>query len=111
MMKKGILSIFFVLLAALAFAGQDKLNEANAKYKDGDFASAVSLYEEALKSGESATLYYNLGCAYYKLGKLGPAILNYERALLLDPHNEDTKYNLELLEKQTVDKIEAIDTF
>ena len=41
-MKKGILSIFFVLLAALAFAGQDKLNEANAKYKDGDFASAVS---------------------------------------------------------------------
>lgn len=33
----------------------------------------------------SSNLFYNLGNAYYRQGKLGLAILNYERALRLDP--------------------------
>ncbi len=38
-----------------------------------------------LKEGEHADIYYNLGNCYYKTDRLALAILNYERAALLDP--------------------------
>jgi hypothetical protein len=42
----------------------------------------------------SADLYYNLGNAYLKVGQLGPSIFNYERALELDPQQDDVQFNL-----------------
>jgi hypothetical protein len=39
-------------------------------------------------------LYYNLGNAYFKLTDMGHAVLWYERALALDPRNDDIRANL-----------------
>ncbi len=39
-----------------------------------------------------ATVYYNLKLCY-KQGEIAKAILNYERALLLHPGDNDIKYN------------------
>lgn len=59
---------------------------------------SIAAYEKLLQGGvESAALYYNLGNAYYRTGKIAASILNYERALKLDPNNKDAKYNLELV--------------
>ncbi len=111
-MKKGIIFILFSCLTAAAMAaGNVKLIEANTEYQKENFETAASLYEEILQTGESATVYYNLGNAYYKLGKLGPAILNYERALLRDPGNEDILFNLEMAYSQTVDKVDPLGRF
>ena len=49
-------------------------------------------------------MYYNLGNAYYKSNDIAHSILNYERALLLDPSNEDIQFNLELARSKAVDK-------
>ena len=57
--------------------------------------------------GESAAVYYNLGNAYYKDGQIAPAILNYERALLLQPGDNDIRFNLQMARQRAVDKIEA----
>ena len=43
---------------------------------------------------QDARLYYNLGNACFKSGKLGEAILWYERARRLVPHDEDVEANL-----------------
>jgi len=111
-MKRNIIFILFLgFTVAVMAAGDSKLTEANAEYAAENYEAAASMYEEILQEGESAAIYYNLGNAYYKLGKLGPAILNYERALLRDPGNEDILYNLEMANRQTIDKFEPVGRF
>jgi tetratricopeptide (TPR) repeat protein len=41
-------------------------------------------------------LFYDLGNAYYRLGQFGKAILNYERALALEPRHPEADANLRL---------------
>ena len=42
---------------------------------------------------------------------LRKAILNYERALLLNPGNEDARFNLEMANTHIVDKIDPVGKF
>ena len=104
----GLLLGWFLPLCAQ----ESTLKEAEEAYAKEDYTQAIELYESVLKSyGESATVYYNLGNAYYKAGKVAPAILNYERALLLNPGDSDTRFNLQVARQKTVDKIEPIGEF
>ena len=82
--------------------------EADSAYMRTDYASAIQIYEQLLEYGEAAEIYYNLGNSYYKTGEIAKAILNYERALLLKPNNEDIRVNLEIARGKTVDKVNAI---
>ena len=82
--------------------------EGDSAYMKNDFASAIQVYEALLTKGEAADLYYNLGNSYYKAGDIAKAILNYERALLLQPGNGDIRANLEVARAKTVDKVEPI---
>ena len=62
------------------------LQNANQAFHDGRFQEAIDNYTTLLESGRSnAALFYDLGNAWFRLGNLGKAILNYERALALDP--------------------------
>lgn len=104
----GLLLGWFLPLCAQ----ESTLKEAEEAYAKEDYTQAIELYESVLKSyGESAMVYYNLGNAYYKAGKVAPAILNYERALLLNPGDSDTRFNLQVARQKTVDKIEPIGEF
>jgi tetratricopeptide (TPR) repeat protein len=98
--------------AVEATAEQPTVEQANAAYMAQDFQKAAQLYEAALdENGASAAAYYNLGNAYYRLNRIAPSILNYERALLLDPGNRDFRFNLEIARLKTVDKIEPVGEF
>lgn len=80
--------------------------DADSAYIRNDFVAAVELYESILKNdGEAADIYYNLGNSYYKMNNIAKAVLNYERALLLNPGNGDIRFNLELARSKTVDKV------
>ena len=69
--------------------------EANTSYRTGDHAKAAELYESLTeKNPRVAIFYYDLANAYVRLGKLSQAILNYEKALRLDPRNADIRENL-----------------
>lgn len=103
---KNVLIIFF--LGPMLFA-QNAFDNANAKYRKGDYKSAAAQYEQILKSGsESAELYFNLGNSYYKLNRVAPAIYNYEKALLLDPNDSEILNNLEFAQKMRVDEIKEV---
>ena len=73
-----------------------------------DYITAIHIYETLLQGGESAELYYNLGNSYYKTDNLAKAILNYERALLLQPGNPDIRANIEIARAKTIDKVTPI---
>ena len=96
----AIVSTFnFQLSTCRAESGDDA-------YRKGDYETAVERYEAVLATGyASADLYYNLGNAYYRTHQMGLAILNYERALRLEPSMSDARENLALAESKTVDRI------
>lgn len=79
---------------------------ADSLYEKEAFAEAVVMYEDIIANkGVSADIYYNLGNCYYKLDDVARAILNYERALLLDQGDEDIRANLALARGKTIDKV------
>ncbi|MCR5138980.1 MAG: tetratricopeptide repeat protein [Bacteroidaceae bacterium] len=78
---------------------------ADSAYSAGEYATAIDLYERLLIDGESAVLYYNLGNAYYKVDDMSRAILNYERALRLNPSDKDVRFNLDLARSKTIDRV------
>lgn len=78
---------------------------ADSAYTADNYILAEALYCEAIsRFGTSSTLFYNLGNAYYRQGNLGKAIVNYERALKLDPTNADASANLEFVKGKIADR-------
>jgi tetratricopeptide (TPR) repeat protein len=69
--------------------------QGNALYAAGNYAPAAAAYESAVRAGSySANLFYDLGNTYARLGQRGRSILNYQRALLLDPAHAEARANL-----------------
>lgn len=103
---KRIVLFFITLTLVLTAVAQTKV-AADELYKKEKYTEAAAAYEKLLQSkeGVSAALYYNLGNAYYKLDNIPLAILNYERALLLEPGDGDIRANLALARGKTVDKV------
>ena len=105
MKKLSLLLIGLIGYIQFAVAAPTKA-EADEAYQKEQFSEAASLYEEILQTqGESADIYYNLGNAYFKLKNTAKAVLNYERALLLNPGDADIRFNLDMARSKTVDKI------
>lgn len=95
--------LLLLLMPSSAFALSKA--EADSSYVNENYQQAIKQYEQLLQVGPSAELYYNLGNSYYRVDNVTRAILNYERALLLSPADEDIRFNLQLARSKTVDKI------
>ena len=99
------------LLLALLFAeapGAQLFSDANAAYLSGDLARAVASYEALVAEGvASSELETNLGAAYLRQGKRGQAALHLERALFLDPGDDDARADLIEVRRGNVDKLEG----
>jgi len=110
-MKKLII-ILLVVFPVLLFAQENNKTlweKANKEYASEEYQKAIASYSLILESGqESAKLYFNLGNAYYKTGDVNHAILNYERAKLLAPQDEDIAFNLKIANQFVVTKTEDL---
>jgi tetratricopeptide (TPR) repeat protein len=81
---------------------------AKQLYEMGQFAQAAQAYQQLIDQGfADASLFYNLGNAYYKQEDYGQAILYYRRAQQLAPRDPDIETNLKLARAQAVDQFEA----
>jgi len=108
----GLLIVVMNISLHAAFNADSVFKEANTAFINNDFNKAVLDYENILDHQyTSAVLYYNLGNSYYKLGLYPKAILYYEKSLLLDPRNENCKFNLAKAKIYNVDKIDEIPQF
>lgn len=108
---------FILLLLILTAVGYSQpsvsqLKEANHLYKVGDYKESIALYDSVLHQGYSgASLFYNLGNAYYRTGNFGMSILNYEKALQITPGDEDILHNLAVANSKIVDKVDIVPKF
>lgn len=107
---KHFLFIFLFSISLIGFSQNETLFEAGKEhYKNGKFQQAAQAWLQVLENGaHSASLYYNLGNAHYKLNQIGPSIYYYEKALQLAPNNTDIKNNLAFAENAKIDVIEPL---
>ena len=106
--KKKSAFVFLFLLAISLFPLSSSAitkQNADAEYQKGNYSQAVKDYKEILEGGVSSSVYYNLGNAYYRLDNIPQAILAYERALQLSPSDGDIRFNLQMAQSKTIDKI------
>jgi len=98
-----------ILVLVSSAWGQDtasKIARANDLYLNRNYTEAAALYEELIqKDFHNGYLYYNLGNAYMRQGKTGPAILNYLRAETWIPRDENLDANLRFALQKTEDNL------
>jgi tetratricopeptide (TPR) repeat protein len=100
---KPLLANFCALLVSLVFVAplfaqsDAQFAKANQEYAAGQFKQAINDYEALVGAGEwRANLFYDLGNAYFLAGDFGHSILNYERALALEPRHPEAQANLRI---------------
>jgi hypothetical protein len=99
----GVIALFLVLGAG---AFEQTFSQANTEYDSGRYEEAAQAYEQLIEqSVADPVVFYNLGNAYFRLGNLGYAIANYERALQLRPAFRAAQDNLQQALSQTKHKL------
>lgn len=94
------------LMAAAADVYAQEFQRAAEAYNAGEYDAAIDTYEQLVDGAVvHETLFYNLGNAYYRTGRLGAAIANYERALDLDPDFDNARANLEKAVSETKQRL------
>jgi len=93
----AVLLLFVVASSIPSAQATAQFAKANQEYASGDFNAAVNDYEELVRAGQDTpNLFYNLGNAYFRKKDFGRSILNYERALALDPRHPEAQANLRI---------------
>ena len=99
-----------LLLMATASVAAEKcagIETGTKAYNENDFERAIDEWRTCVDEGVvNADLYYNLGNAYYRSGKLGFAIFYYKSALRLHPSDDDIQHNLKFAQAMTRDKVD-----
>jgi tetratricopeptide (TPR) repeat protein len=89
-----------------ASQNQSAFNKATEAYSAMEYQIALSNFEALLEDSlASSELYYNVANCHLKLNHLGPAILNYEKALKWDPSFKEAKDNLEIAKTYIVESV------
>jgi hypothetical protein len=90
----------------------DVFEEGNKALANNNYDGAILAYNDVLKADKvSIALYYNLGTAYLGKEDIAMSIINFERALKLDPLDGKTLNNLEIAKSKISDRIYAIEPF
>lgn len=104
-----VLILFMYFYGVSAQSNEILFAQANKHYNSGEFQAALEMYESIVNDGlHSAEVYFNMGNTYYKMNRTAPAIYNFEKALLLAPHDKDIINNLAFAQNMTVDNISAL---
>ena len=109
-MKNFVLGILLLTIGYVnAQTTQELFDQGNRLYQSEEYNGAIKAYQKVIHQGfESADLYYNMGNSYYKTNNMAEAIYHYEKALVLDPTNNDIKVNLEYANRSIIDNIKSV---
>ena len=110
-MRKTLILICFLFfgLAYTQSSNDSNFNDGVDLYNEGDYQKAIESFLKILENGQhSESLYFNLGNSYYKLNDIANSIYYYEKALNINPNNENVLNNLSFSQNMLIDKIEEL---
>ena len=110
----AVISTFVIIVSKLLYASEAEnlVKMGNEFYQEKQYNKAIDVYQQVIHLGyEGTSLYYNLGNAYYRSGKLGLSILYYEKALKLSPGDDEVIHNIAIANAKTLDKIDTLPKF
>ena len=116
MRKIGIFLLGLLMLPTLCMADEtaalDSLKaQADKAFAQEKYEQAAEIYTRIADSVTSVSVCYNLGCTYYRLDSMAQSVLWFERALKLNPADENIECNLRLAREKTIDRITAKHSF
>lgn len=106
-MKKTIfLLLMTIKLFSILSAVQEDRNFLSGCdfYKKAEYEKALEMFKSLERDYPTANLYYNIANSYYRLGKIGYAMLYYERAKKLSPFDENIGFNMKIIAGMIGDK-------
>ncbi len=106
-MKKYIILLLITLFTINLFSADfDSTFKKGVKfYTNNQFKEALKTFLSIEKDGViNAELYYNIANTYFRLNRLGYAILYYKKALKVNPDFKEAKKNLDFALSLTKDK-------
>jgi tetratricopeptide (TPR) repeat protein len=102
--------LVFLLALSVEAQAQDVsriFQAGNEYYAQNNYKAAIEQYRKVLESGAvSDVVLYNLANAHFKNNQLGSAILFYEKAQRLAPHDREISENLNFARTRIADKLE-----
>lgn len=95
-----------------------RYNRGCAAYRNSNYQESKSAFSSALKRSDNKEIQfnalYNLGNTAFKQGDFASASACYKKAIIIDPGNEDVRYNFELalreIEKRKKDQKDDTDS-
>ena len=111
-MRKLLAILIFILSCSLhsnATGNYDALwQKGTAAYQQMKYDSAAYYFGQiAAIKPQNAEVYFNLGNTYYRLNKIALAVLNYERAIQINPDYKEAKDNLVLTQGRISNHIQS----
>lgn len=111
-MKQTLIKIFLAVAGLQAWqvvaSDESPVHEATAALEQGNYAAAIDGYESATAEGlVNGHLYYNLGIAYHRLGRIGDAMAAFLAARRYLPRDPDVAANLRFVLNTTKDKLDT----
>jgi len=110
-MKQKIFLTLLLMISWFMSAGsqyQEDFTRAEDAYKQQDYHESARVYQGLLDKGyRSFELFYNLGCAYFKMGEPGMSRAFFIIADMYKPRNHDNRHNLEIVEASLKDRFEG----
>ena len=101
-----LLCVIIVTTDPVTQSAEELLVLANQAYELGDYVKAASLYDGIIRdSGGTGYIYYNLGNASLRAGKLGQAVAAYMQAQGLRPRDQDIAANLSFARQSIKDAV------
>lgn len=108
-MRKMMLLCIMMLGSVVSVSSTGSFEEGIEHYKNGKYDEALLVFSDLEKNNKiTSGLLYNIGNCYFRKGKLGYAILYYERAKTIAPNDEDVKQNLVFANSLIKEKINEI---
>lgn len=105
-MKQVLLTLGIIgYLITNSFNQTISLSVPNTLYSEGKYEEAFNAYLQLVEQGNiSDALYFNLGNAAFKTGRFADAVLNYKKALRLNPKHADARFNLKVTQQLLIEK-------
>jgi tetratricopeptide (TPR) repeat protein len=95
----ALIAVMALFVHAGAFADSDRFATGLNAYRGGNFVAASEQWSDLAKVEPAAGTFVNLGLSEWQLGRRGPAVLAWERALWVDPFNAAARENLRYARK------------